>query len=1234
MTFHKNMINLMNTRKENSQENWTRLFVLVLAVCFFLVVSAASSSAQLTTATITGTVTDTTGAIIPGATVTATNVDTHFTRSVATDGQGDYRLDFLPIGKYTVTVSEKGFSTLEQENVVLVLNQEQTLSPSLKASSTESEITVTDAPPMIQTTASSVGRNITNVEVDNLPLVDRSVYQLVSLTPGVQSNTGNVALGIPQQVVYINGGTDNELGGNVSYYLDGGINMTFLRNSGNPLPNPDALQEMNVMTSSYDARYGRSSAGVISAVTKSGTNQFHGSIFEFIRNDRLNATPYTNVATGTILPRTHYHENIFGATLGGPIFKDKTFFFASYGGIRRNTPIAITGIPVFSNSEIASGFTNFSDRIPATAITGAGAGNSPCSAFSTLTSAATAAGDIDLCTPQTNAFYATANNSIAASDGAGAVLVENYNLNCIGNPSCTGASSTNPLDPTALNVAGNFLPAPNGTSTGGAPTWSGTFSEPYQEDEYLFKLSHNLTHSQRIDASYFQTIGYSTQNPGGSFPQQWSHSHYPWRSQDANLSDTWTISDNKVNQVWLNYTRMIGGRVNLPGTSAGSLCGVTCPAPGAVDGPFQPVGTPSLPQIALTSFFTLGEAISGPLVGTDFYGARDVFTWSKGKHTLAFGGEANLEKDMQNTTLNNYGVFTFAQGKSGTACERTCNALTDFILGLNSTAKQDTGIYIPDNTWQYGMFAQDDWKIRHNLTFNLGIRWDIQTPPTDPKNRLSAWRPGVQSVTEPLLPTGLNIVGDPGLTRGIVNIRYHHISPRAGFAWDVFGNGKTAVRGAGGVFYGIVSGNLWNQTSNAPPFATRTTFAPTLTYTLSDPYQKWPGGVSPFNNFATYTPSASFAPLLPNSFSGIDPNYQWPYTYQFNLSVQQQISRNVTISVSYIASLSHRIPFNIDADPECTGNVPNPNAGETGVPAGSLCTATAADNKRPLYNQAANPIANQIEDVSVVTSGQTANYNALQVELEKRLSNHFAFKGSYIWSRTMESAQLQSTTSAVIPQNFEFIREDKGRSDDDLRNRMVASLVWKPDYFTKYNRYTRSVLNGWTIAADAFLQSGMPFTVTTGVNTNNDGQGTAKDRASLVPGVNPYKTYANRGQEVGGFLNPLAFCAASAAGCPNLSQTTGNAAQSLDGTTQRDGFTGPGFKDINMSLFRDFGIYGRVKLQVRAEAINAFNFVDLGNPSAALNSATFGKITGGPSGSTLAPEFGPRIMQFGARLLF
>jgi Carboxypeptidase regulatory-like domain len=1152
---------------------WKLFSVILLSALF-----CGSGMAQLTSATIVGTITDTTGAVVPGAQVTATNTATHFARSVVTDSSGGYRIEFLPIGPYSIQVKVTGFETVNQEGVVLTLNAEQHYNAALKIGLTDQSITISEAPPLVETTSSSVGRTIQNTEVDNLPLVGRNVYDLVNLAAGVQSNTNNTALGFPQQVIYINGGTDNEVG-SVSYYLDGGINMTFLRNTGNVLPNPDALQELNVITNSYNALYGRASSGIVNVVTKSGTNQLHGSVFEFFRSDKLNAYPqFAVVSQG----KSRLHRNQFGATIGGPIIKDKTFFFGSYGGLRQNTADQVSNILVPWNAERASGFTDFSDRLPTADATG----HPITSCTQTLSAADTTAGKFVLCMPSTTDII----NGVDTANKP----VPNNNLALAGVP----------MDHAALNILKNYIPAPNSTNPAGVPVYGGYVQKPQSSDEFLAKVDHNLTQRQRLEVAYYMSVGSLINNPGGSLPMFWSTNYYPYRQQNANVSDTWTISDHRINQVWLNYTRMNGGRVNIPATSLGDL-----------GSSFQTIGTPSLPQVTVTSYFTLTNAISGPKAETNFYGLRDVYTWIKGKHSIGIGGEANLDKDIQQTNLNNYGVFSFTATTNtvgGTKlCLRTCNSLGDFALGLNSSAGQDTGLTALDNTWEWGMFVQDDWKILRNLTLNLGLRWDIQTAPTDPQNREATWVPGAHSTKIPILPTGLLVAGDPGVPRGIVDLRLHHVSPRVGFAFDPFGNGKTAVRGAAGVFYGLVSGNLWNATSNFQPFATRTTFTPAQTYTFSNPYAKFPGGVSPFNN--VYNPN-NVKLILPNSLEGISPDYQWPYTYQMNLAVQQQFTRDFSVTISYIGSLSHNIPMDYDANaPQWTPTQ----------------TSANKDSRRPLF------ASEQIQQVYVIASGQSAHYHALQVDFNKRLSNNFSFNGYYIWSRTMESASVQNTTAQNNPQNFNYINEDYGRTDNDLRNRFVAAVVWKTDYFSGYNRFVRTTLNGWTISAVANIQSGYPYSVTTGTDTNIDGN--TNDRASYIPGAN-ISTGAgnNRALQIKGFINKAAFCAAGStvAGvgtCPGLGPNPGP--KGLDGNAPRDNYTGPDFKNVNAAIFRDFGIYERTKFQFRAEATNVFNLVNLANPNASLASASFGQISAGSTGQATSNS-AMRIIQLGARILF
>ena len=305
--------------------------------------------------------------------------------------------------------------------------------------------------------------------------------------------------------------------------------------------------------------------------------------------------------------------------------------------------------------------------------------------------------------------------------------------------------------------------------------------------------------------------------PNSNLP--WAQQQFSWRQQDVNLSDTWTISSDKINQAWITYTRNLAGRSNLPQTSLGDLGSA-----------FSIQGTPSLPQLTVTGYFTLGNSIAGPKAGTNFYSFRDVFSATRGRHSLQFGGEQSLNKDIQQTLLNNYGVFTF----TGKGNQSTGNALADFELGLPASINQDAPVTAYDNSWVTGLFVQDNFRFLPRLTLNLGLRWDIQTPPTDPLNRESTFVAGVQSIVNPAAPTGELFVGDPGVTRGTVPVRWHHVSPRIGVAWDPFGDGKTSVRAGAGIFYGMVSGNEWNSTSNFEPFAVRLGFTNVgKTYSLS-----------------------------------------------------------------------------------------------------------------------------------------------------------------------------------------------------------------------------------------------------------------------------------------------------------------------------------------------------------------------------------------------------------------
>ncbi|WP_263410326.1 TonB-dependent receptor [Terriglobus tenax] len=1119
-------------------------FLLLVTVVLF----GTALYGQVSTTTVVGTVTTVANDAVPGATVVLTQTDTNFTRTVTTKEDGVFRAEFLPVGPYSMKVTATGFKEFKREGITLRILDTATLDAQLAVGEVTEVVTVTGDLPQVNTTNATLGRTIDNREVDNLPLVGRDVYQLLTLTPGVQLTTNVNNTGFPEQHTLINGSTDGTVG-QISYYLDGGTNMTGLRNTGNILPNPDAIREFTVQTSNFSAQYGRSSAGFVSVITKSGTNQVHGSIFEFVRNTSLIATTHNGIPKS----QTPYHRNQFGATLGGPILHDKLFFFGSYGGLRQSTTSTLSAL-VPTAAQRAG---DFSANLPTSG------SQSTCRVVN--------ANQFVLCRPDRSGAYA--GNIVPVAS----------------------------FDPVAKTILDRYVPLPNpvGRSTDTVNTRTDPLKLAYVTDEFLIKGDYQPVASHRITASYFQSNGNSQQNPGSTIAG-WSMQNFNWRQQNANISDTWILSASTVNQLWLGYTRQIGGRVNTPAISLGDL-GST----------FQIQGAKQLPQIAVANWFTLGQSISGPLAGANVYQLRDVVSTTKGKHTLAAGGEISLEKDMLQTLLNNYGVFAF----TSTASARTGISLSDFLLGRPNTMNQDSTVYANANYWNYGFFAQDDWRLIPRLTLNLGLRYDVQTAPTDSLRRQSNFRAGVQSVVVPSAPTGLLFPGDPGVPETGAPTPYNHVSPRFGFAFDAFGNGKTVVRGAAGLFFGTIGGNEWQYPSNNQPYAIRQQYNKVVS--LANPYAtdtaEFPGGVSPYPY--TFDPKAPRF-TKPAGLVTMDPNYKWPYNYQINFGVQQQISRSTALTLSYVASLSRKLPLFFDHNyPVYNSAAPSSN------------TTSNVDNRRPLQpgGSATDPT---LKSVYVVESGQTSNYNGLQVTLDQRMTKNISLRSFYTWSKTMWSAYMANNTLQNPLEDFNFPQLERQRADSDIRNVSVTSIVWKTDYFGRYNRAVRGALNGWTMSAIVTLQSGAPFNVTTGSDTNADGNN--NDRPNVLPGkvARVVDNGSSRVAMMNQWFDTSAFCVFSPGATNGASTCRGAGDAGQTGTFRYNSLDGPGVRNVDASLFRDVGIVERVKLQLRAEVTNVFNLTNLGQPTGAVSNANFGKILGSNS------YFPNRRIQLGARLLF
>ena len=934
-------------------------FILALLAALMAFTLAPAASAQVTSAAIVGTITDSSGGALPGVTVTARNVDTGFNRTVPTNEVGAYRLEFLPIGKYSIEVVLSGFRSVTRSGIVLNINDTVKVDVALEVGGLAESITVEGESPVVNTATADISKTVEAKAIESLPIVDRNVYSLLDITPGVQSNnngvasastgTSNLTLGFPEQRTLINGGADGGTG-SVNYYLDGGINMTALRNTGNILPNPDAIQEFKVQTNSYSVEYGRFASGIINVITRSGTNLYRGSAFEYTRDGDLNAKEW-----GSTQARPPLKRNQYGGTFGGPLAKDRTFFFGSYSGLRQTTQ------------------TFLNNAIPPTALERTGD-------FSQSRTIPT--------DPATGQLF--------ACNGAVGVI-------------CPGR-----LDPVSMKIVNDYLPLAN--VSGGI--WQGYVESPFNTDEFLVKLDHQLNDAHRLSGSYFFTMGESVTQAGtGNLP--WALYSFNWKQHNLNVSDTWAIGTDKINQLWFSYNRNYGGRLNLPETSLADL------GSSAII-----MGAPALPQITVSGYFTLTNAIGGPTAGGDFYSIRDVFSWTKARHAIRMGGELSYNKTVQDVLLNNYGVFTFNNSV-------TKNALADFMIGIPSAVTQDAPVTALWNSWYGAAFVQDDFRLGSNLTLNLGLRWDVQTPGTDPQDRFTTYVPGQQSTARPDAPAGQLFYGDPGIERGVIPISWSHVSPRVGIVWDPFGDGKTSIRAAGGVFYGSISGNAWNTMTNFQPWSTRLTFVNTgkgvnaagvpQGATLANPYTNYPGG-TPFPYKGTYA--------VGGGIFGVDQDFVWPRTFQTNVGIQRQVFSRMAVGAAYIGTFNRNLPFGRDV------NYP-------------VATSTATNNGANILARRPNPAFGA---VTLMDSDQSSDYNGLQLTFNMRQWQNISFNGFYTYSKTMSSAQVMNNTTQGLAQNYIRLEDEYGRADTDQRHVFSLNMNWELDYYKGDNGFWSALL--------------------------------------------------------------------------------------------------------------------------------------------------------------------------------
>jgi hypothetical protein len=1061
------------------------------AIALVLCLAATPAGAQGSTGTILGVVTDASGAAVPGALVTATNLDTQFTRGVPTDASGQYSLPLMPLGKYKVDVALDGFKNFSQTGIVLEVGRSARVDAKIEPGNISEVVSVVASTPLIETATASLSRAVSQNEVLNLPLVNRDLYQLLSTTGGVTSNDASNALGGPEQTTTINGSQKAQIG-TVNFQLDGGNNTAGLRGTGNPAPNPEAVQEFRVITSNFSAEYGRYPAGVVDVVTKSGTNQWRGAAFEFFRDESLNAKRWAPPGGTSI--KEPLDRNQYGAAFGGPIARDRTFFFTSYSGLRqtetyyRNTAVVPT--PAERNGDFSQ-----SSRRPNDPVTG--------------------------------------------------------------QPFAGGIIPSSRFDPAARTIQDRYVPQANLPNQ----FFEVSAADPLATDEMTFKLDHQLSQQRSLAVSYFYLKGKDAQPMSGSGNIPWVDRDFRWTQHNLNAGDTWTLGPSMINQLKFTYTRQFGGRVNNPATSLGDL-----------GSNFRIQGDPTLPRLTITGFFTGQTAIAGPDAGSDFWSIRDNVILSKGDHSFRFGGEVSYEKIVHDTLLDNYGLFTFNGSKTG-------NAYADFLLGLPATMSQDAPIRKLDNGAYFSAYVQDDYRVHPRVTLNLGVRYDVQMPLTDPLDRKLTFVPGARSQVAPNAPEGLLFPGDPGVGRGIVRTDRNNVAPRLGFAWDVVGDGRTSVRSAFGIFYGSISGNEWNTTADNQPFTFRQSI-PNV-HTLADPYRNLPGGVGPFP-FEYDSANPRFA--FPAQVFGPSLDFVWPKTYQGNVTVEKQLWRDFSVTASYVAALGRNLPASVDR------NYPVFNA-----------TATTANvNSRRPY------LPGVLAAVRVLESGFASDYHALQMSAEKR-GARFSAKAYYTYGKAEEDVDYQGGGLPAV-QNSNKIDLERGRTTADRRHVFTFSGIYAVNHFGDASPVVKALLNDWTISTIVRLQSGAPFTVSAGVDRNFDGL--TNDRAD-INGDPKLDSSRPREELIENWFNIAVFS---------------QPAIGADGTAGRNIIDGPGIRNVDLGVFRDVRLIGQTRLQLRLEATNVFNIVNLMNPGSTLNApATFGKIRSARD---------MRTIQLGARVSF
>jgi hypothetical protein len=1191
-------------------------FVLILAILLGSSVVRAD-----VTGSIQGVVRDSSQGAIAGARLTITNVETNLKYEETAGPDGSYRVLALPAGNYKLTVTAGGFRSFIETGIVVKVNDQLQIDVTLVVGSVQQEVVKVEANAVqVQTENTQLGDVIDSKKMLALPLNGRSYIDLLGLQAGVAPGSAQTI----QQDRPVSGILNS---GNISVngqretanaFLVNGGDVSEGRNLGAGLvPNLDSIEEFRLITNSFDAEYGKFSGAVINAITKSGTNGFHGDAFEFLRNDKLDAKNYFAPS------KSELRRNQFGYAAGGPFWKNKLFWFSDYQGTRQVAG-AETGLVSVPSAAERQGIFDPAALAPN--------------------------GSDGTCATSTNcidgAYWAQ-----VLSQRLGYAVAQNEPYSFVGCATTAQCVFPNGVIPQAAFSAPAtallaYIPAP--TLPGDTNNYSDNSQRNIANDNKFgervdfnnqktgnWSWYYHLDNSNVSSANVNQSTGSYATVPG--FPTL-----TPSRAQEFVMSNAKTVGSTAVNEARISFFRTALNKDNPAGSFA-SLSSL-----GFVTG----AGTLGIVPLAgykeyvpQTMFSQLGLNIGVPTLNTfqpdTTYAASDVFSKARERHTWKFGGEFRYLQVNERNFANPNGGFTF----DGTV---TGSDVADFLLGATSTTNapytQAAEQFLDSRTRYGGAFAQDSWKVKSNLTLNLGLRWEVSMPWYDTQGKIQTFAPGEQSTEFPLAPSGLVFPGDPGIPKTLAPTRYDNLGPRLGLAYSpgfsegvlgkIFGGpGKTSIRAAYGLYYTSVEDlNLFYEVADAPfglywtspvsvmfdqPFVIRATgqsLGQRFPFTAPVPG-------SPANktlDFSVYEPF--------NFFPGYDIHNKLPYAEHFNLSIQRELSKSTVLTLAYVGTEGHRLITQNDANPGSAalcnqltaqgaidvtaGGTPGCGPGNENdvfqLPSATVPCATLSPTPLPgcVYStrqQILNPnfcpggaqVCYGSSNTNTLTSANSI-YNSAQITVERKASD-FTFLAAYTFAKGLDDS---SAFNDLV--NFEDPKLSRGLSSSDITHNFVVSYIWAIPFDRAFGNAPKRLTQGWQMEGITRFSTGFPVQMNQDTGDASLSGSSATDmpnQVGPVVTVNPRKS--NPGcpttDGTGCYFLPSAFAV--------------NTDLGTFGTANRRFFFGPGFNNTDFGFSKRTVIRQNYAFDLRVEFFNIFNHTQFTNPGGNITGSNFGIVT-------------------------